>query len=103
MDGLLRLVRPLIVTYRGCLVVRVVCSASLISSADFSNQVVISGCFVNERSCSGVGPSGRVSRVLSMSPNHSAAKNVDWGFGLESVSVRERKCSGESACRSMRR
>ena len=45
-DGLLRLVRPLIVTCRGCLVVRVVCSASLVRSAVFSKQVVISGCFV---------------------------------------------------------
>ena len=35
-DGLLRLVRPLIVRFRGCLVVREVCSASLVRSAVFS-------------------------------------------------------------------
>jgi hypothetical protein len=58
---------------------------------------------VDERSYSGVGPGGRVARVLAKISTHRAAKNVDWGFGLESVSVRERRCSGESACRSLRR
>jgi len=37
-DGLLHLVRPLIVTCRGCLVVRVVCSASLVRSAVFLSK-----------------------------------------------------------------
>ena len=58
---------------------------------------------MDERGCSGVGSGGRVARVLAKSPSHRAAKNVDWGFGLESASVRERRCSGESACRSLRR
>ena len=102
-DDMLRLVRPLIMTCRGCLVVREVCSASLVRSAKFSKQVVIPGCFVDERSCSGVGPGGRVARVLVKSPNHRAAKHVDWGIGLGSVSVRERRWSGGSACRSLRR
>ena len=94
MGGLLRLVRPFIVTCMGCLVVSVVCSVSLARSAVFLKQVVMSCCFVDERSGSGVGPSGRVARVLAKSPSHRAAKNVDWGFGLESVNVRERRCSG---------
>jgi len=72
-DGLLRLVRPLIVTCRGCRVVRVVCSASLVRFAVFSKEVVLSGYFVDERSCSDVGPGGRVARVLAKSPTHRAA------------------------------
>jgi hypothetical protein len=102
-DGLLRLLRPLIMTCRGCLVVCVVCSASLVRSAVFSKQVVISSCFVDERSCSGEGPSGRVARVFARSPNHHADKHVDEGFGLESVSMRGRRWSRESACRNLRR
>ena len=54
----------------GCLVVGVVCSVSLARSADFSKHVVMSGCFVDERSCSGMGPGGRVSRVLADSLSH---------------------------------
>ena len=69
----------------------------------FSKQVVMSGCFVDERSCSGVGPGGRVSRVLANGPSHRAAKNVDRRVGLDSMNVRERICSGECACRSLRR
>jgi len=80
-DGLLRLVRPLIVTFRGCLIVHVVCSSSLVRFAVCSTQVVMSGCFVVERSCSGMGPGGRVARVLTKSPNHRAAKHV-WIGGL---------------------
>ena len=63
-----------------------------------SKHVVISSCFVTERICSGVGLGGRVARVLAKSPSHRAARNGDRGFGLESVSVRETRCSGESAC-----
>ena len=72
-DGMLRLVRPLIVSCRGFLVVCEVCSASLVRSAVFSKQVVTSGCFVDEWSCSGVGTGGRVARVIAKSPNHRAA------------------------------
>ena len=87
--GLARLVRPLMVAYMGCLVVSVVCSANLARYAVFSNQMVMCGCFVNKKSYSGVGPSGRISRLLANSPTHRLAKNGDLGFGLESVSVRE--------------
>ena len=95
MDDLLRLVRPLIVTCRGCLVVRLVCSASLVRSSVFSKHVVMSDGFVDERSCSGVGPGGsRVARVFAKSRSHRAAKNGDWECGLECVSVRERTRGG---------
>ena len=57
MVGLLRLVRPLLAPSRGCLVVRVVCSVSLVRSAVFK-KVVMSGYFWDERSCIGVGPLG---------------------------------------------
>ena len=63
----------------------------------------MSSYFVDESSCSGMGPSGSISRVLANSPSHRLAKNMDRGFSLESVSVREWRCSGESACKSLRR
>ena len=99
----MRLVCPFIATRMGDLVVSVVCSANLARSAVLSKNVAMSGCFVDERSCSGVGPGGRVSRALAKCPSHRLARNADQGFGLESVSVRERRCSGESACKSLRR
>jgi len=95
--------RLFIVTCMGCLVVSVTCSVSLARSAVFSKEAVMFGCFVDERSCSGVGLGDRVSRVLANSSSHRLARNMDRGFGLESVSVRERMCSGESACKSLRR
>ena len=49
------------------------------------------------------GLGGRIARVLAKSLSHRAAINLDRGVGLESVSVRERRCSGESACISLRR
>ena len=74
MDGLLRLVRPFIVACMGCLVVSMVCSVSLARSAVFSKHVVMSGCFVDERSCSGLGPGGRVARVIAKSSSHRVAQ-----------------------------
>ena len=99
---MLRLVRLFIVTCMSCLVASAACSVSLARSAVFFNQVVMSACFVHERSYSGVGHGGRVSRVLANSPSHRLARNVDWGFGLEIVSARERRYSGESVCTSVR-
>ena len=88
-DGLVRLVRPLMVMCMGFLIVDVKCLANLARSAVFSKKVGISSCFLDERSCSGVGLGGRMSRVLANSPCHRLAKDVDRGFGLESVSVRK--------------
>ena len=78
---LARLVCPLMVTCMGCLIAGVVCLANLARSAVLSKQLVMSGCVVVERSCSGVGPGGRISRVIANSPNQWLAKNVDRGFG----------------------
>ena len=69
------------------------------------DPVVMSGCFVDERSCSGAGPGGKVSRVLANSPSHRLARNVDRKFCVESVSVRERRCWGSllaSVCGDIR-
>ena len=98
------LVRPLMLTFMGCFIVVVVCSVSLVRSAViFSKQVVVSNCLEAERSCRGVGLGYSVSRVLANSLNQRLARSLARGFGLEIVSVRERKCSGESTCRSLRR
>ena len=60
-DGLLRLVCPFIATCMNCLVVSVVCSSNLALPAVLK-QVVMYGYCMDERSCSDVGPGGRVSR-----------------------------------------
>jgi hypothetical protein len=60
-------------------------------------------CLKVDMSYSDAGPWGRMSRVLANSTNHRLATNVARGSGLESVSVRERKRSGDSACRSLRK
>ena len=100
---MLRLVRLFIVTCMSCLVASAACSVSLARSAVFLKQVVMSGCFVDKKSCSGVGPGGRVSRVLANSSSHRLARNVEREFDFRSVSMRERRCLGESVCISMRR
>ncbi len=58
---------------------------------------------MDKRISSGVGPGGRISRVLANSPYHQLAINVDRGFGLESASVREWRRLRESACINLRR
>ncbi len=60
-------------------------------------------CLEVDRSCSGVDPGGRMSRVLANSTSHRLSRDVAMGSGLESVSLRERKCSGDYACRSLRK
>jgi hypothetical protein len=73
-DGLVRLVRSFMEMCMGFLVVGVVCSVILARYIVFSKQVLMFGCFVDEKSCSGVGPGGRISRVLANSPSHRLAK-----------------------------
>ncbi len=48
-----------------------------------------------------MGPEGRMSSVVANSINHLLARDVARGSGLESVSVRDRRCSGNSACKSL--
>ena len=56
------------------------------------------------RSCRGVGPLGRLLNESTASKTcQRLAMRVDRGSGLESVSVIESGCSGESAYRSLRR
>ncbi len=63
----------------------------------------MSNCLEVDSICSGVGLGARMSRVLASSINHLLARDVARGPGLESVSVRERECLGDSACKSLRR
>ena len=67
--SLARLVRPLMGTCMGYLVVGVVCSNNLARSSVFLKQVVISSCLEAERSCSDVGPRGRMSILLGKRPS----------------------------------
>jgi hypothetical protein len=66
-------------------------------------QSIMSSCLEAERSCSSVGPGDKISILLANSSSQRLARNVARGSGLDSVSVRKKKCTGESACRSLRR
>lgn len=80
-----------------------VCISDLARLATLAKLVVISGWLEAMRSCSGVGPLGRLLNESASKTCQRLAIRVDRGSGLESVSVSESRCSGESACRSLRR
>ena len=61
------------------------------------------GCLETNRSCSGVSPLGSFVIMFVSKPCQRLAMRVDRGSGLESNSVSESKCSGESTRRSLRR
>ena len=65
--------------------------------------VVMSGCLEVRRSCSGIESLGRLFFEFANKPCLRSAIRVDRESCLESVSVSESICSGESACRSLRR
>jgi hypothetical protein len=88
------LVRPLLLT---CMC----CFACGVGSGDLAHLntlvkiVVVSCCLDARRSCSGVGPLGRLFIGFPSNPCQRLAIRVDRGSGLESVSVGESRCSGD--------
>ena len=50
-----------------------------------------------------MGHEGKISSVRDNSRSQRLDRNVPRGFGSKSVSLSDWKCSGESACRSLRR
>ena len=81
-------------------VVGLVC---VMRAARLSRLVVMSSCLDESKSCSGVGPGGRfVSDDASM-VCHLLAMGVVRGSWVEEVCVRIFRCSGDSACRSLRK
>ena len=89
--GLARLERPLMVIYIcclfGCCMIGQLCAFSGSLKADGFLSIRLEA----KSSCSGVGLGGRISRVFTSSLNQRIARNVAQGYGLESVSVRERQ------------
>ena len=74
----------------------------LMSTARFSRLVGMS-IYFDERSCSGVGPGGRlVSKIYSIAC-HLVAMGVSRGSWVEELCVRLFKLSGDSACRSLQK
>ncbi len=72
-------------------------------AARLSRLVVMSSCLEESKSCSGVGPGGRfVSDDASM-VCHLLAMGVVRGSWVEEVCGRIFRCSGDSACRSLRK
>ena len=72
-------------------------------AARLSKMVVMSSCLDESKSCSGVGPGGRFVSVDFSMVCHLWAMGVDRGSWVEEVCVRMFRCSGDSACRSLRK
>jgi len=102
LDGLERLVHSLMLTCMGWFVGGVGFS-NLSRLPTLAKLVVMSGCLEYMRSCSGLGLLGRLLNEYASKNCHRLAMRVHRGSGLEIVSVSERWCSGEFACRSLRR
>jgi hypothetical protein len=97
-----RLACPLMLTCMGCFYGEV-CISDLFRLATLAKLVIMSGCLEAMRSYNEVGP---LDRLLNEPANKTCQRlvvRVDRGSGLESDSVSESRCSGESTCRSLRR
>ena len=75
----------------------------VIRVARLSRLVAMSSCLDESKSCSGVGPGGRFVSVDSSMVCHLWAMGVDRGSWVEEVCVSIFRCSGDSACRSLRK
>ena len=84
----------------GLIVVGCVC---VMRAARRSRLVVMFSCLDESKSYSGVGPGGRSTSVSASMACHLLATGVDRGSWVEEVCVRIFRCSGESACRSLRK
>ena len=102
LSGLERLVHPLMLTCMGCFVGGVgFCRMACLATP--AKLLVLFGCLEARRSCSGARPLGRLFIELANISCQRLAIRVDRGSCLESVSVSESRCSGESVCMSLRR
>jgi len=80
-------------------IVRFVC---VIRAARLSRLVVMSKCLDESRSCSGVGPGGRLMSEVESNACHLVVIEVARGSGVEELCVRLFMWSGDSACMSLR-
>ena len=63
----------------------------------------MSGCLDEATSCSGVGPCGSRGNVLARTAYHLLAMEVELGSGLDREFRECVRCSGDSACKSLRK
>jgi len=83
-------------TYMGCFVGEV-SFCDLARLAILAKLVFMFGCLEALRSCSGVGPLGKLVIEFVSKACHRLAIRMGRGSDLESVNVSEITCSGESA------
>jgi len=81
-------------------IMRCVC---VMRATRLSRLVVMSSCLDESRSCSGVGPVGRFMRDVASIVCHLLAIGVVRGSWVEELCVSICRCSGDSACRSLRK
>jgi len=72
-------------------------------AARLSKPVAMSTCLDESRSCSGLGPSGRSMSDVANIDCHLVAIGVACGLWVEELCVKIFRCSGVSACRSLRK
>ena len=68
-----------------------------------SRLVVMSSCLEESKSCSGVGPGGRFGSDDASMVCHLLAMEVYRRSWVVEIYVRNFRCSGDSACRSLRK
>jgi len=81
-------------------IVRWVC---VMRAARLSRMVVMSSCLEESKSCSGVGPGGRFESDAASMICHLLVMGVVRGSWVVEVCVIILRCSGDSACRSLRK
>jgi hypothetical protein len=75
----------------------------VIKAARLSRLGVMSSCLDESRSCTGVDPGGRLMSEVESIACHLVAMGVARGSRVEELYERFFRCSGNSACRSLRK
>jgi len=75
----------------------------VMKAAHLSRLVVMSSCLEESKICSGVGPGGRFVNDDASMVCHLLAIGVVRGSWVAELCVRVFRCSGDSACRSLRK
>jgi len=75
----------------------------LMSTVRLSTMVVMSSCLDESRSCSGVGPGGRLVSGVDSIACYLVAMSFVRDSGMSEFRVRFFRWSGDSACRSLRK
>ena len=76
---------------------------SKISADRLSRLVVMSSCLDESRSCNGIGHGVRLMSEVECNACHLVVIGVARGSGVEELCVRLFRCSGDSACKCLRK